>query len=152
MELLTTLPGFADFRDRLAMEHRRAASSHWPLSLVLLRLKPLPHLIDEIPIATALSHAVKALSRKLRARDSIYHYLPVTIIVGVLCKDGLAVASDSQAQSFRGVETKRMDYLKIHEICNEKDGCLVAVGAGMVAFISKTIDKLADLVNSTKMT
>jgi hypothetical protein len=44
-----------------------------------------------------------------------------------------------------------MDYLKIHEICSEKDGCLVAVGAGMVAFISKTIDKLADKLKKEKL-
>jgi 20S proteasome alpha/beta subunit len=76
---------------------------------------------------------------------------PMTIIVGVLCENGLAIASDSQAQSFRGVETKRMDYLKIEEVCNEKDACLVVVGAGMVAFIGKSTAKLCERLRKEKL-
>jgi hypothetical protein len=33
VDLLNTIPGLTIFRDRLAMEHRRAANTHQPLSL-----------------------------------------------------------------------------------------------------------------------
>lgn len=75
----------------------------------------------------------------------------MTIIVGVLADNGLAMASDSQAQSFRGVETKRMDYLKIQDVCNEKDTCLVSIGAGTVAFITKAIDGLGEKLRKEKL-
>jgi GGDEF domain-containing protein len=76
VDLLATLPGFDFFRDRLAMEHRRAASTHLPLSLLLVALKPLLNLGDKDEIDTAFGDAAKALSRKLRAEDSIYHIPP----------------------------------------------------------------------------
>jgi GGDEF domain-containing protein len=76
VDLLTTLPGFDFFRDRLAMEHRRAASGHLPLSLLFVALKPLSNLGDKDEIDTAFGDAAKALSRKLRAEDSIYHFPP----------------------------------------------------------------------------
>jgi GGDEF domain-containing protein len=76
VDLLATLPGFDLFRDRLAMEHRRAASTHLPLSLLLVGLKASPHLPDKDEIDTAFGDAAKALTRKLRAEDSIYHFPP----------------------------------------------------------------------------
>jgi diguanylate cyclase (GGDEF)-like protein len=74
VDLLATLPGFTVFRDRLAMEHRRAASTHLPLSLLLVELNPSPQLPDKDEIDTALGDAAKALTRKLRAEDSIYRF------------------------------------------------------------------------------
>jgi GGDEF domain-containing protein len=76
LDLLSTLPGFDFFRDRLAMEHRRAASCHFALSLLLVGLRPSPHLLDKDEIDTAFGDAAKALTRKLRAEDSIYHFPP----------------------------------------------------------------------------
>ena len=76
VDLLATLPGFDFFRDRLAMEYRRAASTHLPLSLLVVQLKPSPHLPDKDEIDTAFGDAAKALTRKLRAEDSIYHFPP----------------------------------------------------------------------------
>jgi GGDEF domain-containing protein len=72
LDLLATLPRLDSFRDRLAMEHRRAASIHLPLSLLVVELKPSPHLPDREEIDTACGDAAKALTRKMRAEDSIY--------------------------------------------------------------------------------
>ena len=74
VDLLATLPGFTLFRDRLAMEHRRAASTHLPLSLLVVQLEPSPQLPDKDEIDTAFGDAAKALTRKLRAEDSIYRF------------------------------------------------------------------------------
>jgi len=76
VNLLATLPGFGLFRDRLAMEHRRAASIHLPLSLLVVGLKPSPHLPDQDAIDAAFADAANSLSRKLRGEDSIYHFPP----------------------------------------------------------------------------
>lgn len=76
VDLLATLPGFDLFRDRLAMEHRRAASTHLPLSLLVVQLKPSPQLPDKDEIDTAFGDAAKSLTRKLRAEDSLYHFPP----------------------------------------------------------------------------
>jgi GGDEF domain-containing protein len=81
MDVLATLPGFDLFRDRLAMEHRRAASGHSPLSLLVVGLKPLSNLCDKDEIDTAFGDAAKALNRKLRAEDSIYHFPPGTFAI-----------------------------------------------------------------------
>ena len=75
-EILTTLPGFDLFRDRVEVEYSRASSTHLPLSLLLLRLKPMPHVPDEKLIASAIRHAAEALTRNLRAWDSIYQFPP----------------------------------------------------------------------------
>jgi GGDEF domain-containing protein len=74
VDLLATLPGFTLFRDRLAMELRRAASTHSPLSLLVVQLDPSPQLPYKHEIDTALGDAAKALTRKLRAEDSIYRF------------------------------------------------------------------------------
>ena len=63
----------------------------------------------------------------------------MTIIVGIACKDGLIMASDSQGMSNRGVDVKRMDCTKI-EILSE-NGLKAIIGcAGEVPYINKTID------------
>jgi len=76
MDLLASLPGFDLFRDRLAMEHRRASSTQSPLSLLFVGLKPLPHLSGKDAIDAAYGDAAKSLTRKLRGEDSIYHFPP----------------------------------------------------------------------------
>jgi 20S proteasome alpha/beta subunit len=75
----------------------------------------------------------------------------MTIIVGIICKEGLVIGSDSQASSFRGVQVKRSDYTKISEFGVNDDLNLVVSGAGVGAFISKFIDKLRESCNSTKI-
>lgn len=58
----------------------------------------------------------------------------MTIIVGIICQDGLVVASDSQAGSFRGVHVKRLDYTKIYSF-NFDGSKVVVTGAGESPFI-----------------
>ena len=71
-DLLQSMPDQNHFWDRLSMEFRRALTMEKTLSLVLARAKPGPQasLNDQ---KSALSDAVKAMSRKLRPTDSIYH-------------------------------------------------------------------------------
>lgn len=58
----------------------------------------------------------------------------MTIIVGIICKDGVVVASDSQAGSFRGVHVKRLDYSKIYDFAFDGNK-VVLTGAGEAPFI-----------------
>jgi GGDEF domain-containing protein len=75
-DLLGTLPGVEHFRDRLAMEFRRAANAQLPLSLLLVRLTPSDRLNISGDVMTAYGDAAKALLRKLRGEDSIYMFGP----------------------------------------------------------------------------
>lgn len=76
MDFLETLPGFAHFQDRLAMEYRRASGAKLPLSLLVIDLKPVSNLSDTAEVSTAFGDAAKALTRKLRGEDSIYRFAP----------------------------------------------------------------------------
>jgi 20S proteasome alpha/beta subunit len=60
----------------------------------------------------------------------------MTIIAGLICSEGLVLAADSQAGSFRGVHVKRLDYTKIYDF--RFDGATVIVtGAGETPFIAR---------------
>ena len=54
----------------------------------------------------------------------------MTIIIGVICKNGLVVGCDSQASSVKGVPVKRTEYTKIYEIPVGGDGYALLSGAG----------------------
>ena len=71
-DLLKSMPDQNHFWDRLTMEFRRALTMEKTLSLVLAKAKPdaRASLSDQ---KSALSDAAKAMSRKLRPTDSIYH-------------------------------------------------------------------------------
>lgn len=71
-DLLHSMPDQNHFWDRLTMEFRRAMTMEKTLSLVIAIAKPSPRasLNDQ---KSALSDAAKAMSRKLRPTDSIYH-------------------------------------------------------------------------------
>ena len=71
-DLLGSLPGFAHFQDRLAMEFRRAANIQQPLSLLVVGLKHSRDVSDPGGKAAAEGDAAKVLIRKLRGEDSIY--------------------------------------------------------------------------------
>jgi GGDEF domain-containing protein len=96
VDLLATLPGFGLFRDRLAMEHRRAASTRLPLSLLLVGLRPPPHPPDKDETDTAFGDAAKSLIRKLRAEDSIYHFPPgvfAIVLPGVAAENAYRIST-----------------------------------------------------------
>ncbi len=72
-DLLDTLPGFDHFRDRLAMEYRRAVTMNRPLTTLIVALKPSRELLNSpVEISAAYGDAAKAMVRKLRTEDSIY--------------------------------------------------------------------------------
>ncbi len=75
-DLLETLPGLDHFRDRLAMEFRRASSMQQSLSLLIVELKTLREFSATSEFTTALGDAAKVLTRKLRGEDSIYLFAP----------------------------------------------------------------------------
>src|SRR5437016_9239010 len=71
-ELLNAIPNLNSFKDRLAMEYRRAAAAGQILSVLVVTVL-LPDEVCSTPVAISLlSDAAKAISRKLRGEDSIY--------------------------------------------------------------------------------
>jgi GGDEF domain-containing protein len=71
-DLLKSMPDLNHFWDRLTMEFRRARSLEKTLSLVLVKVK-LGARASGNDQNAALSDAAKAMARKLRPTDSIYH-------------------------------------------------------------------------------
>lgn len=75
-ELLNAIPNLSSFKDRLAMEYRRAAAADQVLSVLVITVT-LPEDISSTPLAISLlSDAAKAISRKLRGQDSLYVLRP----------------------------------------------------------------------------
>jgi GGDEF domain-containing protein len=74
--LLTTLPGLDIFRDRLAMEYRRASNTQQPLSFLAVELKPSRNLTGPEEIEAAFGDAAKTLISELRGEDSIFLLTP----------------------------------------------------------------------------
>jgi len=73
-DLLETLAGMNHFQDRLMMEFRRAVNLRDTLSVMVVRLTPTANLINPAEVTAALGDAVKAITRKLRREDSLYHF------------------------------------------------------------------------------
>jgi GGDEF domain-containing protein len=74
-DLLQTMPDINHFWDRLTMEYRRAMTMQKNLTLLLVRAK-VGAASAASDNASALGDAAKAMSRKLRPTDSIYHLAP----------------------------------------------------------------------------
>jgi GGDEF domain-containing protein len=75
-ELLNAIPNLSSFKDRLAMEYRRAAAADQVLSVMVITVI-LPEDVSSTPLAISLlSDAAKAISRKLRGQDSLYVLRP----------------------------------------------------------------------------
>ena len=71
-ELLSAIPNLGSFKDRLAMEFRRATAAAQALTVMVIVIT-LPEDIASTPFAISLlSDAATAISRKLRQQDSIY--------------------------------------------------------------------------------
>lgn len=73
-DLLETLAKMSHFQDRLIMEFRRAVNTRDTLSVMVIRLTPNPNLVSGAEITAALGDAAKAILRKLRREDSLYHF------------------------------------------------------------------------------
>lgn len=75
-DVLSTMPDFSTFEDRLTMEFRRAAAAELKLSVLVVCVQ-LSTAFSEANIAmSALGDAAKAVSRKLRGEDSLYILRP----------------------------------------------------------------------------
>jgi len=75
-DLLSTMPNFNTFEDRLTMEFRRAVAANLKLSVLMISIK-LQDVFSEPSLGmSALGDAAKAVSRKLREQDSIFVLRP----------------------------------------------------------------------------
>ena len=104
LDLLNSLPGLDHFRDRFAMEYRRASNTGQTLSLQVVNLKPSRHVTETTEVATAFGDAAKALARRLRGQDSIYRFAPGVfgiVLPGLMTKDAFLVA-DRLADGLHG--------------------------------------------------
>lgn len=66
----------------------------------------------------------------------------MTIIIGVVCEEGVVICSDSQAMGFRGVDFKRLDYTKIYSFSLNSDLKVLITGAGETPFITRAVELL----------
>jgi GGDEF domain-containing protein len=71
-DLLSTMPNFNTFEDRLTMEFRRAAAAELKLSVLVVCVKLNPAYSEPGLALSALGDAAKAVSRKLREQDSLF--------------------------------------------------------------------------------
>ncbi len=75
-DLLSTMPNFNTFEDRLTMEFRRAAAAELKLSVLVVSIKLHAAFSEPSLGMSALGDAAKAVSRKLREEDSIFILRP----------------------------------------------------------------------------
>jgi GGDEF domain-containing protein len=75
-DLLSTMPNFNTFEDRLTMEFRRAVAADLKLSVLVISIKLNRALAEPSLGMSALGDAAKAISRKLREQDSIFILRP----------------------------------------------------------------------------
>ena len=73
-DMLATLSGLNHFQDRLVMEYKRALNCGDSLSVMVVLLSPAAELPDAGGATAAVCDAVKAITRKLRREDSMYHF------------------------------------------------------------------------------
>lgn len=72
----------------------------------------------------------------------------MTIIIGVICKDGIVFGSDSQSMANRGVDIKRLNTTKIFVLNTDLRLKALVGGAGAVPFISKAIENAREIARS----
>lgn len=75
-DVLSTMPNFNTFEDRLTMEFRRAAAAEVNLSVLVVAVKVQANFAELNLRMSALGDAAKAISRKLREQDAIFTLRP----------------------------------------------------------------------------
>jgi len=75
-DVLSTMPNFNTFEDRLTMEFRRAAAAEVKLSVLVVAVKVQSNFAELNLRMSALGDAAKAISRKLREQDAIFTLRP----------------------------------------------------------------------------
>ncbi|HEY2646686.1 MAG TPA: GGDEF domain-containing protein [Candidatus Acidoferrales bacterium] len=71
-DLLSTMPNFNTFEDRLTMEFRRAVAAELKLSVMVISIQLQGAFAEPTLGMSALGDAARAASRKLREQDSIF--------------------------------------------------------------------------------
>jgi GGDEF domain-containing protein len=75
-DVLSAMPNYNTFEDRLTMEFRRAAAAELKLSVLVVGIKLHAAFSEQGLGMSALGDAAKAVSRKLREQDSIFILRP----------------------------------------------------------------------------
>lgn len=75
-DVLSTMPDFSTFEDRLTMEVRRAAAADLKISVLVISIQLRAAFSEANVGMSALGDAAKAVSRKLRGEDSLYVLRP----------------------------------------------------------------------------
>jgi GGDEF domain-containing protein len=75
-DILSTMPDYNTFEDRLAMEYRRAAGAAARLSVLVVSIQLGEDFAEGNVAMSALGDAARAVSRKLRDQDSLYLLRP----------------------------------------------------------------------------
>jgi len=114
-DLLQSMPDLHHFWDRLTMEVRRAHTDQHALSLFLVESPSAPNASANDSKAV-WGDAAKALSRKLRANDSIYRLAPALIglILPAANTEDSARMVFQMEEELRTVRAKHNVVLKLH--------------------------------------
>jgi len=64
----------------------------------------------------------------------------LTIVIGLMCADGVIVASDSQVEFSRGAPVKRVNANKVYRLLEGRN--IAIAGAGTLTFIMKAITEI----------
>jgi GGDEF domain-containing protein len=75
-DLLSAMPTFNTFEDRLTMEFRRAVAAELKLSVLVISIKLKSDFSEASLAMSALGDAAKVVSRKLREQDSLFILRP----------------------------------------------------------------------------
>lgn len=73
-DLLSALPGFNQFQDRLVMEYRRATNLAGSFCVLVIKLTPAVGGSDIAELTLMQGDAVKSISYRLRREDSLYRF------------------------------------------------------------------------------
>jgi len=95
-DLLSTMPNFNTFEDRLTMEFRRAVAAELKLSVIVISIQLQGAYAERTLGMSALGDAARAVSRKLREQDSLF--IMRTAYFGVILP-GLGQAGVKQVSS-----------------------------------------------------
>jgi GGDEF domain-containing protein len=113
-DLLQSMPDVHHFWDRLTMEVRRALTNQHSLSMLLVQSTPTPGAAN---VSSAVwGDAAKALSRKLRATDSIYRLAPdlIGLILPEADTENAALIVFRLEEELKAVRAKHGSVFKLH--------------------------------------
>jgi GGDEF domain-containing protein len=114
-DLLQSMPDVHHFWDRLTMEVRRALTDQHSLSVLLVQSVSAPNATANVSSAV-WGDAAKALSRKLRATDSIYRLAPdlIGLILPEADTENAALIVFRLEEELKAVRAKHGSVFKLH--------------------------------------